>query len=78
MPDLSVPKRWLSSRITIPSAEHLILLIRHIWPSDLWLFGYLKGVPQGSSLDERDELLSAIQEILSRIDHETLDVVFQE
>jgi hypothetical protein len=47
-------------------------------PSNFWLFGYLKGVLQGISFDESDELLSTIQEILKGVDHETLDGVFQE
>jgi hypothetical protein len=45
--------------------------------SDFWIFGYLKGMLQGSSFDEPDELLSAIQKILSEVDCETLDEVFQ-
>jgi hypothetical protein len=50
-------------------------------PSDFWLFEYLKRVLQGSSFDEpdeSDELLSAIPEILSGVDRETLNAVFQE
>jgi hypothetical protein len=47
-------------------------------PSDLWLFGGLKGVLPGSSFDEPDDLLSAGQEILREGNHETLDAVFQE
>jgi hypothetical protein len=47
-------------------------------PSDFWRFGYLKGVLQGSSFDEPDELLSSIQPILRGVDRETLDAVFQE
>jgi histone-lysine N-methyltransferase SETMAR len=47
-------------------------------PSSFWLFRYLKGVLQGSSFDETDELWSAIQEILNGVSRETLDVVFQE
>jgi hypothetical protein len=47
-------------------------------PSDVWLFGHLKGVLQGSSFDEPDELLFAIQEVLRGIDPEILDAVFQE
>jgi hypothetical protein len=47
-------------------------------PSGFWLFGPLKGAFQGSSLDESDELLSFIQEISKRVDHETLNAVFQE
>jgi hypothetical protein len=50
-------------------------------PSDFWLFGYLKGVLQGSSFDEPDEpdeLLFAIQEILTGLYCETLDAGFQE
>jgi hypothetical protein len=50
-------------------------------PSDFWLFAYLKEVVQRSSFgepDESHEVLSAIQDILRKIDHETLDAVFQE
>jgi hypothetical protein len=35
-------------------------------------------VLQGSSFDEPDELLSAIEEMLRGVDRETLDAVFQE
>jgi hypothetical protein len=35
-------------------------------------------VIQESSFDEPDELMSVIQEILSGIDRETLDAIFQE
>jgi hypothetical protein len=48
--------------------------------SDFRLFRYLKGIYQGSSFDEPDqcdELLSAIQQILSGVDPEILDAVFQ-
>jgi hypothetical protein len=47
-------------------------------PSDFWRFGYLKGVLQGSSFDEPDELLSSIQAILRGVDRKTLDAIFQE
>jgi hypothetical protein len=40
--------------------------------------GHLKGMLQGTSFDELDELLSAIQEILREVDRKTLDAVFQE
>jgi hypothetical protein len=46
--------------------------------SNLWLFGHLNGVFQGSSFDEPYELLSTIQEILRGVDRATLDVAFQE
>jgi hypothetical protein len=46
--------------------------------SDFWIFEYLKGVLQGSSFDESDELLSPIHKILRGVDRETLDAVFQE
>jgi hypothetical protein len=72
-------KQLLSFWITIPDAEHFILLTCQIWlPSDFWIFGYLKGVLQGSSFNEPDELLSAIQAILTGIDRKTLDTLFQE
>jgi hypothetical protein len=77
-PDLIVPKPFLSFWITIPYAEHLIPRICQIWPSDFWIFGYLKGLLQGSSVDEPYELLSATQEILNEVDLETLDAVFRE
>jgi hypothetical protein len=35
MPDFILPKRWFCFEITIPSVEHLILLIRQIWPSHI-------------------------------------------
>jgi hypothetical protein len=73
MPDFIVPKRLLCFWITIPYAEYLILLIRLIW-----LFGDLKGVLQGTSLEGRDKFLSAIQAILRGVDLETLNAVFQE
>jgi hypothetical protein len=38
----------------------------------------MKGVLQGSSLDELDERLSAIQAILKGFDREILDAVFEE
>jgi hypothetical protein len=44
----------------------------------LLFFRYLKGMLQWSSFDEPDEPLSAIQEILSGIDDESLDAAFQE
>jgi hypothetical protein len=44
--------------------------------SGSWLFEYLKGVLQGSSLDQPDELVSAIQETVREIDRETLDAAF--
>jgi hypothetical protein len=47
-------------------------------PSDFWLFRYLKGVLQGNSFDESDELFSTIQNMLRRVVRETLDLVFQE
>jgi hypothetical protein len=47
-------------------------------PSDFWLFKYLKGVLQGRSFDEPDELLSVLPGILRKVDRETLDAVFQE
>jgi hypothetical protein len=47
-------------------------------PFKFWLFGYLKGVLQGSSFDKADELLLAIQEMLSGFDRESLDAIFQE
>jgi hypothetical protein len=46
--------------------------------SDVWLLGYLKRVLQVCSLDEPDELLSAIQENSRGVDRETLDARFQE
>jgi hypothetical protein len=64
MPGVIMPKSLLGCWITIPCAEHLILLIRQICRSDFWLFGDLKGMLQGSSFDGPDELaelLSAIQ-----------------
>jgi hypothetical protein len=78
MPDLILPKRLLWFWITIPYAKHLILLSPQICPSLFWLFGYLKGVFQGISFEEPDELLFALQEILTELDRETLDVVSQE
>jgi hypothetical protein len=51
---------------------------RDLTPSDFWLSGDLKGVVQRNSFDERDELLSAIQEILQGVDCETFDAGFQE
>jgi hypothetical protein len=64
MPYLILPKRLLMFWITILCTEHLILLIRRSGPSDFGFFGHLKEVLQGSSFDEPDELLSAIQEAL--------------
>jgi hypothetical protein len=72
-----VPKRLVSFWITILYAEHLILLIPEIGAVKLLAFGCLKGMLQGSSFDGPDELLSAIQEILTEFDHVTLDAVFQ-
>jgi hypothetical protein len=78
MPDLSVSARLLYFWITIPHAERLVFLVRQFRPSNFWLFGYLKGGLQGSSFDERDEVLSTIQEILRGVDPETLHAIFQE
>jgi hypothetical protein len=46
--------------------------------SNFWIFGYLKGVFQGNSFDEPDELLSAKQKMLRGVDREALDAVVQE
>jgi hypothetical protein len=81
MPDLIVPIRLLKFWIAIPDAEHIILFIRRICPSDFWFFPYLKEVLQATSFDEPDEpgeLLSAIQGILRVVDREILDAEFQE
>jgi hypothetical protein len=47
-------------------------------PSDFGIFEYVKGVLRGSSFNEHDEFLSVIQEIIRRVDRETLDAEFQE
>jgi hypothetical protein len=66
-----------------PRASHSPYL-HDLASSDFWFFAYLKGALQGSSFDEpgetdeTDELLSAIQKILMRVDHETLRAVFEE
>jgi hypothetical protein len=41
------------------------------------VFGHLKGVLQGNSFEKLDEFLSAIQQILSGVDRETLDRYFK-
>jgi hypothetical protein len=46
--------------------------------SDFWFVADLKREFQGSSFDEPDELLSAIQKMLKEVDRETLDAAFQE
>jgi hypothetical protein len=81
MSDLIVPKRLLSVCVTIPDAEHFILLIPLIWPPRLRAFGGPEGMLQGSSFDEfdePDEILSAIQKILWPLDPGTVDAVFQQ
>jgi hypothetical protein len=64
-----------------PASSRSSSLFARSGPSHLWIFAYLKGVLQGSSFDEpdeRDELLSGVQENLKGVDRELLDAVFQE
>jgi hypothetical protein len=78
MPDFIVPKRFLGfgSQFLTPSTSSSLFV--RSGPSDFWLFEYLKGVLQGSSFDEPDDFLSAIQKILREIICETLNAVFEE
>ena len=47
-------------------------------PSDFYLFGYIKGLLAGRSFNSAEELLSAVDEILSEISETTLMRVFKE
>jgi transposase len=47
-------------------------------PSDFYLFGYIKRNLSGTSFDEREELLSAIVDILDSVEKATLNRVFLE
>jgi hypothetical protein len=77
MPDIIVSKQLLCFRITIPYAEHLIFILRDIWPFRLLAFRGSEKVLQGSSFGEPGDFLSAIQKSLTRVDSETLDAIFQ-
>jgi hypothetical protein len=70
----TVPQVWINRL----SGEDFILRICQISPLKLMALGHLKEVLQGSSFDEPDELLSAIQEILAGVGRETLDAGFQQ